>query len=69
MVDQQMPTYQDLVNALCDFMDGTQDHEIQYQTGLSDENCNFIADVRNSVMNMWEVNGPREFRLNHMDHN
>lgn len=51
-----MPTYQELVNALCDFMDGTQDHEIQEITGLPEEDAERIARVRRLAMYMWEVN-------------
>jgi hypothetical protein len=57
-----MPTYQDLVNALCDIMDGMQDHDIQSATGLPDEDCDFIADVRRAVLSSWDVNGPRNYR-------
>ena len=63
MTTENMPTYQDLVNALCDIMDGLQDHDIQAQTGLPDEDCDFIADVRRAVRPQWDVNGPRKYRL------
>lgn len=32
--------------ALVDFMDGTQDHDIQAATGLSDSDCKVIAEAR-----------------------
>lgn len=56
------PTYQDLVNALCDIMDGMQDHDIQAATGLSDEDCDFIAQVRQAVVPQWDVNGTRVYK-------
>ena len=60
--DINRPSYQDLVNALCDVMDGMQDHEIQEYTGLPDDDCKFIQDVRRAVYSRWDLNGPREFR-------
>ena len=32
--------------ALVDFMDGTQDHDIQAETGLPDADCEKIAEAR-----------------------
>lgn len=55
MENQNLPTYQQLVNALCDYMDGVQDHEVQENTGLPDEDAQHIIDVRKAVLHLWET--------------
>jgi len=57
MIETQLPTYQDLVNALCDVLDGIQDHHIQDMTGLPDEDCDKIVSVRSRVIHLWQING------------
>ncbi len=37
-------------NALVDFMDGTQDHDIQAETGLPDADCERIAKARSDAL-------------------
>ena len=66
-MSNNMPTYQDLVNALCDVMDGVQDHDVQSDTGLPEDESQFIIDVRRSVLSIWDVNGPREFRFRNQE--
>lgn len=47
-----MPSYMELVTALCDALDGTQDHHIVDLTGNEDD-ANKIAKVREAVKPLW----------------
>ena len=46
---------QDLVDAFCDFLDGTQDHDVVNHTGCQEMADRIIA-VRAAVKNLWSVN-------------
>jgi hypothetical protein len=59
---QNLPTYQELVDALCNVLDGIQDHHIQDRTGLSNEECDHIARVRAAVIHMWNNNKQGEIK-------
>jgi hypothetical protein len=50
----ELPTYQELVNALCDMMDGLEDDEVQSTTGLPEEDAERIVRVRKMIMHMWQ---------------
>lgn len=47
-----MPSYLELVTALCDVLDGTQDHDIRNLTG-NDEDADKAAKVREAVKPLW----------------
>lgn len=61
MTDQNLPTYQQLVDALCDIMDGVQVHDIVAMTGLSDDDAAYIDNVRRAVTHLWDTDAPRNF--------
>ena len=44
---------QELVNALCDILDGEDAGDIVRMTGLSEEQADRIDDVRNKVKGLW----------------
>ena len=44
---------QDLINALCDVLDGEDVHDIKNMTGMSPEECERIDALRNTVKHHW----------------
>lgn len=48
-------TVQDLVNALCNVLDGYSDHDIVGMTGFSLDQARQINNIRLAVKSAWEV--------------
>jgi len=46
-------TIRQVICALCDVLDGVQEHDIQGWTGLPEEDCGRIAAIRNEVSDIW----------------
>lgn len=44
---------QELINALCDVLDGESMSDIQGMTGLSDDQCQRIATIRDTLSPLW----------------
>lgn len=50
-------TVQDLINSLCEFMDGTQDHDIHNATGLDEAGVAMVAKTRAAARRFWTSDG------------
>ena len=46
-------TVLDVINALCCVLDGEKEHDLHYQTGIAEEDCAKIFQIRNSVEQFW----------------
>ena len=46
-------TVQDLINTLCNVMDGVQNHDLVNMTGLPSDEADRIGEVRDSVQELW----------------
>ena len=44
---------QELINALCDILDGEDVGDIKGMTGMTDEQCQRIDEIRNAVKPLW----------------
>lgn len=53
-----LPSYDELVSAFCNVLDGVQDHDIQSMTGLPDKDVEDIIEIRRAVMDLWKPNDP-----------
>lgn len=48
-----LPTYNDVVNALCDVLDGDPDHHIISDSGLDAKSAQHVVDTRAAVRPLW----------------
>ena len=48
-----LPSYEELVCALCDVLDGTPQHHIHDMTGLPEDRCVEISMIRQKVLEIW----------------
>ncbi len=55
-----LPSYADIAFALCDMMDGIQDHHITDETGLPSQRADEIAKIRAALRESW-INEDRTF--------
>jgi len=53
MKSQNNVTRKQLVDALCDILDGLYEYDVQYKTGLNLTRCKEIVEIRNKVNNEW----------------
>jgi hypothetical protein len=49
-------TVLDVICAFCDVMDGSDEYDIKSMTGMSDEACARVIEVRNVVFDIWLKN-------------
>lgn len=50
---------QELVNALCDILDGEDEGDIRNMTGLDNEACARVNEIRNKLSKFWTYNDGR----------
>lgn len=53
-MDEKFPTRDDLILALCNYLDGTPNHHINSsELGMTEADCEHLVKVRNAVKPRW----------------